>query len=60
MEVIYRCNVHFVHLTGTRMIRQGKDGMSRGDIFEGVIKWKLMMSVVSLHKVDIEVLPTVI
>lgn len=31
------CKVRVLHITGTRMIEQGMDGLSRGSVFEGLI-----------------------
>ena len=45
----YHCSVQVVHVAGTRMIKQGTDGLSRGDLLEGVLKGKTMMSFVPLH-----------
>ena len=32
LQMKYRCIVHFIHVAGTRMIEQGSDGLSRGDM----------------------------
>ena len=37
------------HVAGTRIISQGTDGLSRGDMLEGVIKGREMLSYVPLH-----------
>jgi hypothetical protein len=41
--------LHVVHIAGTRMIRQGADGLSRGDMLSGVMGGKEMLSFVPLH-----------
>ena len=45
----YHCSVQVIHVAGTRMIKQGTDGLSRGDLLEGVLKGKAMLSFVPLH-----------
>jgi hypothetical protein len=46
-----RCGVllHIIHVAGTRMIRQGADGLSRGNTLEGVMGGEQMMSFIPLH-----------
>jgi hypothetical protein len=41
--------LHVIHIAGTRMIRQGADGLSRGDMLSGVMGGKSMLSFVPLH-----------
>ena len=48
LEMSYRCRIHIVHVAGTRMIAQGTDGISRGDMYEGVMKGDSMLSHVPL------------
>jgi hypothetical protein len=49
------CIVHIVHVAGTRMIAQGTDGLSRGDLGEGIMKGnKVMLDFVPLHLSAIE------
>ena len=45
----YHCSIQVIHVAGTRMIKQGTDGLSRGDLLEGVLKGKAMLSFVPLH-----------
>ena len=40
---------HIVHVSGTRMIAQGTDGLSRGNMLQGVFTWKQMQEFVPLH-----------
>ena len=47
--------LHLIHVAGTRMIFQGSDGLSRGNMSEGVMKGQSMLSFVPLHKSAIEV-----
>ena len=43
------CKLHLIHVAGSRMIVQGTDGLSRGDVGEGVMGGARMMSFVPLH-----------
>ena len=44
-----KCKIHFVHVAGTRMIAQGADGLSRGNLTEGVMGDRKMSDFVPLH-----------
>ena len=46
---MFLCSLNIVHVAGTRMISQGTDGLSRGDMLEGVLKGRDMLSFVPLH-----------
>jgi hypothetical protein len=48
LEVEEQCLLHLVHVAGTRMIGQGADGLSRGNLTEGVMKGRSMLSYVPL------------
>ena len=50
LEFHHKCKIHFVHVAGSRMIAQGTDGLSRGDLGEGVMRGSAMLSFVPLHK----------
>ena len=52
--------IHFVHVAGTRMIDQGSDGLSRGNLTEGVMGGKAMEFFVPLHQGAIERSPSVL
>jgi hypothetical protein len=41
--------LHFHHVAGARMIEQETDGLSRGEMFEGVMKGESKLSYVPLH-----------
>jgi hypothetical protein len=41
--------LHVIHVSGTRMMAQGTDGLSRADFLEGVMAGKAMTSFVPLH-----------
>ena len=36
LSSVFLCSVNIIHVAGTRMIQQGTDGLSRGDMLEGV------------------------
>ena len=40
----FRCSVHFIHVAGSRMIAQGSDGLSQGDLYKGVMSSKSLHS----------------
>jgi len=42
-------HLHVVHVTGTRMIQQGTDGLSHGDMTEGVMQRSPMLDHIPLH-----------
>jgi len=42
--------VHVIHIAGSRMIAQGTDGLSRGDIGEGVMSGQSMLEFVPINK----------
>ena len=49
LSTTFLCSIQVIHISGTRMIRQGTDGFSRGDMLEGVLKGRDMLSFVPLH-----------
>jgi hypothetical protein len=53
-EMKYGFSLHVAHISGTRMIAQGADSLSRGLTLEGVIRDKDMLSFVDLSKTAIE------
>ena len=54
LTTMFLCSLNIVHVAGTRMIIQGTDGLSRGDMLEGVLKGRDMLSFVPLHLSAIE------
>jgi hypothetical protein len=54
LEMKRQCNIHFIHVAGTRMIAQGTDGLSRGEMYEGVMNGKAMLTFVPLHQSAVE------
>jgi hypothetical protein len=49
IEMKYRCNVLVSHVLGKRMEGQGTDGVSRGQLKEGVTAGKEMLSFIPFH-----------
>ena len=45
-----RTKLHFIHVAGTRMIAQGSDGLSRGNLSEGVMRGTAMDSFIPLNE----------
>jgi hypothetical protein len=46
--------LHVVHVSGTRMIAQGTDGLSRGILLEGVVRGEDMLSFVNIARTALE------
>jgi hypothetical protein len=49
LEMTAGIKLHFIHVSGTRMITQGSDGLSRGNLSEGVMRGEEMTSFIPLH-----------
>ena len=49
LEMRAKMRIHFVHVSGKRMIKQGSDGLSRGNLNEGVMQGIPMSEFVPLH-----------
>jgi len=49
LEMQYDVQLHVIHVSGSRMIRQGTDGLSRADHLNGVMNGEPMRSFVPLH-----------
>ena len=45
----FGCITQVIHVAGTRMISQGTDGLSRGNLLEGVLKGEDMLTFIPLH-----------
>jgi hypothetical protein len=54
LEVAQQCLLHVVHVAGTCMIGQGSDGLSRGNLTEGVMLGRSMTSYVPLSATALE------
>lgn len=52
--------VWIIHVAGTRVIDQGSDGISRGDMNKGVMKGAEMLEFVPIHKSAIERRPQLV
>jgi hypothetical protein len=50
LEMTYGMTIHFVHISGKRMILQGTDGCSRGSLMEGVMAGADMLTFVDLAR----------
>ena len=50
----YRTKLHFIHVAGTRMIAQGSDGLSRGNLSEGVMRGAVMDLFIPLNETAFE------
>jgi hypothetical protein len=46
--------LHVIHCAGTRMIAQGMDGLSWGDLLKGVMKGDDFLSFIPLHQSALE------
>ena len=57
LELSIGCLLHVIHVSGNRMIAQGTDGTSRGDLGEGVMKGQSMLSFIPLHLTALERCP---
>ena len=53
LEMTYQMVLHVIHVAGERMVAQGTDGCSRGDLMEGVMSGKDMLSYLDLGKTAI-------
>ena len=54
LKMKFKTRIHFVHVAETRMIAQGSDGLSRGNILEGVMKGIPMDDFVLLNESALE------
>jgi hypothetical protein len=58
LEMRSKMKIHFVHVSGKRMIKQGSDGLSRGNLNEGVMQGIDMSKFVPLHESALERSPS--
>jgi hypothetical protein len=49
LELPHSLQLHIVHVAGQRMIAQGTDGLSRGDLLDGIMRGQLFLHFVPLH-----------
>eukprot|EP00957_Ditylum_brightwellii_P105848 8072045-Ditylum_brightwellii.AAC.1 len=59
LEVKNSCRIHLVHCAGTHMIAQGTDGVSQGNMTEGVMRGVNMMQFIPLHRIALEKNPSI-
>jgi hypothetical protein len=52
--------LNMVHIPGTRMIAQGTDGLSRGDLTEGVMHGRSMLDFIPLNRSALEHQPSLL
>ena len=50
VQLEYGVRIHIIHVSGSRMIEQGTDGLSRGNLFEGVMTGQDMMNFIPIHQ----------
>lgn len=54
IELQHSVKIHLIHVAGKRMIAQGTDGISRGNLMEGVLAGHSMMSFIPIGKSAID------
>ena len=54
LEMKHKTKIHFVHVACTRMIAQVSDGLSRGNVLEGVMHGEAMNSFIPLNEGALE------
>ena len=54
LEMNEGCIIRLCHVAGTRMIRQGSDGLSRGNLTEGVMAGQQITDFIPIHKNALE------
>lgn len=57
LELQYSLHIHIIHIAGRRMLAQGTDGLSRGDLCNGVMRGDSLLSFVPLHLSPLERAP---
>ena len=58
LQARYGIQIHVIHVSGKRMIAQGTDGLSRGQLDEGVMSGTDMLEFVPLHLTALQRSPT--
>ena len=54
LELNFGLRLHIIHVSGKRMINQGTDGVSRGNMMEGVLTGRKMLTYIPIHLSAIE------
>ena len=57
LSMKYNCTVELIHVSGKRMIAQGTDGLSRGDMLGGVMRGDPMLKFVPLNRSAVDEQP---
>jgi hypothetical protein len=60
LEMTGRIKLHVIHVSGSRMIAQGTDGLSRGGYGDGVMSGASMLSFVPLHFSALDRMPSLL
>ena len=50
VQINYGTRIHIIHIAGTRMIAQGTDGLSRGNLSEGVLTGQNLLSFIPISQ----------
>ena len=58
LEMGHRCKIYIFHVSGKRMIKQGSDGLSRGNFTEGSIKTTSVLEYIPFNRTAVERAPT--
>ena len=54
LEMNNKTKIHVIHVAGTRMIAQGSDGLSRGNVSEGVMRGTPMADIIPLNETALD------
>ena len=57
IEIRNSMRIHFIHVAGTRMIQQGSDGLSRGNLLEGVMQGADMLDFIPITARSTDIQP---
>ena len=58
LEMGHKCKIYIFHVSGKRMIKQGSDGLSRGNFTEGSMKGTSVLDYVPFNRSALERSPT--
>jgi len=54
LEMGHRCKIYIFHVSGKRMIKQGSDGLSRGNFSEGTMKGTSVLEYIPFNRTAVE------
>ena len=54
LEMGHRCKIYIFHVSGKRMIKQGSDGLSRGNFTEGSMKGTSVLEYIPFNRTALE------